>query len=131
MAERCDVHNTDVKNVIIWGNHSSTQYPDVTHGTVAGKPIKEAVADDEWLQGSFISMVQQRGAEIIKVGALRMTPLQACLVPVLACACAQMCSVRGRAWLRPWQGSGTGSCRCAGCIPCVLPSPARLNSTLC
>jgi malate dehydrogenase len=59
---------TAVKNVIIWGNHSSTQYPDVSHGTVEGKPIKEALADSaEWLEGEFVTTVQQRGAAIIKV----------------------------------------------------------------
>lgn len=61
---------TDVKNVTIWGNHSSTQYPDVNHGTVGGKPIREVVGDDEWLDGEFISTVQQRGATIIKVGIM-------------------------------------------------------------
>ena len=58
---------TEVKNAIIWGNHSSTQYPDVNHGTVNGTPIREAVKDDDWLNGDFISTVQQRGATIIKV----------------------------------------------------------------
>lgn len=44
------------------------QYPDVNHGTVAGKPIREVLADSaEWLDGDFISVVQQRGAAIIKV----------------------------------------------------------------
>jgi malate/lactate dehydrogenase len=39
---------TAVKNVIIWGNHSSTQYPDVNHAVVNGKPVREAVNDNEW-----------------------------------------------------------------------------------
>ncbi|CAL8471685.1 g11227 [Coccomyxa elongata] len=67
VAERTGTPVSEVKNVIIWGNHSSTQYPDVAHGTVAGKSIKEAVADDAWLSGDFISTVQQRGAAIIKM----------------------------------------------------------------
>ncbi len=67
VAERLGVPVAEVKNVIIWGNHSSSQYPDVAHGTVAGKPIKEAIKDDAWLSGEFISTVQQRGAAIIKV----------------------------------------------------------------
>ena len=67
VAERCGVHNSAVKNVIIWGNHSSTQYPDVNHGTVNGKPIRGEVKDDAWLDGEFITSVQQRGAAIIKV----------------------------------------------------------------
>ncbi|KAI3860278.1 hypothetical protein MKX03_030959 [Papaver bracteatum] len=70
VSERLSVQVSDVKNVIIWGNHSSTQYPDVTHATVktsAGeKAVKELVADDAWLNGEFISTVQQRGAAIIK-----------------------------------------------------------------
>jgi malate/lactate dehydrogenase len=67
VAERTGTPVSEVKNVIIWGNHSSSQYPDVAHGTVAGKPITEAVADDAWLKGDFITTVQQRGAAIIKV----------------------------------------------------------------
>lgn len=62
------MHVTAVKNVIIWGNHSSTQYPDVSHGTVNGKPIAEVLAGSkEWLEGEFVTTVQQRGAAIIKV----------------------------------------------------------------
>lgn len=69
VAERAGVHVSDVKNVIIWGNHSSTQYPDVNHGTVSGKPIREVLADSgDWLNTEFITVVQQRGAAIIKVG---------------------------------------------------------------
>jgi malate dehydrogenase len=61
---------SDVRNVIIWGNHSSSQYPDVNHGTVTRAdgltlPIRTAVCDDAWLQGEFVSTVQQRGAAII------------------------------------------------------------------
>lgn len=52
ISERLKVHVSDVKNVIIWGNHSSTQYPDVNHATVASgngeKPVRELVADDNW-----------------------------------------------------------------------------------
>ncbi|XP_026426356.1 malate dehydrogenase-like [Papaver somniferum] len=70
VSERLSVQVSDVKNVIIWGNHSSTQYPDVTHATVktsvGKKAVKELVADDAWLNGEFISTVQQRGAAIIK-----------------------------------------------------------------
>ena len=52
LSERLHVPVSDVKNVIIWGNHSSTQYPDVNHATIATptglKPARELVADDEW-----------------------------------------------------------------------------------
>lgn len=50
-----------MKNVIIWGNHSSTQYPDVNHGTVDLSEqcvsIREAVKDDSWLNGEFIQVM--------------------------------------------------------------------------
>jgi malate dehydrogenase len=51
--------------MIIWGNHSATQYPDISHATIAGKPAK-AMVDQGWLEGDFIPTVQQRGAAIIK-----------------------------------------------------------------
>ncbi|CAK9160038.1 unnamed protein product [Ilex paraguariensis] len=74
ISERLNVQVFDVKNAIIWGNHSSTQYPDVNHATVltpAGeKPVRELVTDDEWLNGGFITTVQQRGAAIIKARKL-------------------------------------------------------------
>ncbi|RYQ91789.1 hypothetical protein Ahy_B09g097821 isoform A [Arachis hypogaea] len=74
ISERLNVQVSDVKNVIIWGNHSSTQYPDVNHATVrtpAGeKAVRELVADDAWLNGEFITTVQQRGAAIIKARKL-------------------------------------------------------------
>ncbi|XP_056423963.1 malate dehydrogenase, cytoplasmic [Hyla sarda] len=69
IALRLNVTSNDVKNVIIWGNHSSTQYPDVSHAVVnlQGKDVSvsEAVKDDSWLKGGFISTVQQRGAAVI------------------------------------------------------------------
>jgi malate dehydrogenase len=51
--------------MIIWGNHSATQYPDIHHATVAGQPALDLV-DSDWLTGAFIPDVQQRGAAIIK-----------------------------------------------------------------
>jgi len=55
----------DVQKMIIWGNHSATQYPDLHHATVAGTPALSLV-DESWFKGSFIPTVQQRGAAIIK-----------------------------------------------------------------
>ena len=49
----------------IWGNHSATQYPDVFHAKVGGKPAADLV-DQKWLEGDFIPTVQQRGAAIIE-----------------------------------------------------------------
>uniref|UniRef100_A0A8C6UQ33 Malate dehydrogenase n=1 Tax=Neogobius melanostomus TaxID=47308 RepID=A0A8C6UQ33_9GOBI len=74
VAIRCGVPATQVKNVIIWGNHSSTQYPDVHHCVVnmsgCEQPCFDAVKDDAWLKGDFISTVQQRGAAVIKARKL-------------------------------------------------------------
>lgn len=70
IAHKVGATSRDVKNVAIWGNHSSTQYPDVNHGTVNGNPIRAAVNDDEWLNGPFISTVQKRGAAIIEARKL-------------------------------------------------------------
>ncbi len=65
LAEKTGTHNTDIKNMIIWGNHSSTQYPDIHHATVQGKPATDLV-DQAWYEKDFIPTVQQRGAAIIK-----------------------------------------------------------------
>lgn len=74
ISERLKVHVNDVKNVIIWGNHSSTQYPDVNHATVSTdkgtKSVRELVNNDHWLNTEFITTVQQRGAAIIKARKL-------------------------------------------------------------
>ena len=66
LAKRAGVAVTSVTGVSIWGNHSSTQYPDIENGRIDGKPISEAIADQEWLRGEFIAGVQQRGAKIIE-----------------------------------------------------------------
>ena len=55
-----------LKKMIIWGNHSATQYPDITHATVDGAPAREVVDDQAWVADEFIPRVQQRGAEIIE-----------------------------------------------------------------
>ncbi|KAI3523887.1 hypothetical protein L1887_02369 [Cichorium endivia] len=74
ISERLNVQVSNVKNVIIWGNHSSTQYPDVNHATVTtetgDKPVRDLVKDDDWLNSTFITTVQQRGAAIIKARKL-------------------------------------------------------------
>jgi malate dehydrogenase len=66
LAKKSGVEVTAVSNVAIWGNHSSTQYPDFTHAKINGKAAAEVVKDEAWLKGEFISSVQQRGAAIIK-----------------------------------------------------------------
>lgn len=70
IGQKLGVNSQEVKNVIIWGNHSSTQFPDVSHATVGGKPVREAVNDDAWLKSKFIETVQTRGAAVIKARKL-------------------------------------------------------------
>lgn len=70
LAAKAGVSSSSVQNVIIWGNHSSTQYPDASHATIDGEKAPTKIADDAWLQGSFISDVQKRGAAIIKARGL-------------------------------------------------------------
>ena len=69
LANKTGKHSTDVKNMIIWGNHSATQYPDIHHCTVDGAAATSLV-DQEWITGDFIPTVQQRGAAIIKARGL-------------------------------------------------------------
>jgi malate dehydrogenase len=65
LAEKTGSHTTDIHKLTIWGNHSSTQYPDLSHATVGGKAAKSLV-DQVWIEETFIPVVQQRGAAIIK-----------------------------------------------------------------
>jgi malate dehydrogenase len=71
LAAKAGASVADVTHMTIWGNHSATQYPDVFHAEVAGKPAFDAVGNDQaWLEGEFIPTVQQRGAAIIKARGL-------------------------------------------------------------
>ena len=65
LAEKTGTHVNDIRHMIIWGNHSATQYPDISHALVAGKAAKSLV-DTAWIEQSFIPTVQQRGAAVIK-----------------------------------------------------------------
>ncbi|HEY5622512.1 MAG TPA: malate dehydrogenase [Gammaproteobacteria bacterium] len=65
LAMKTDAHVSDVRGMIIWGNHSATQYPDIAHATVRGKPAAGQV-DEAWYRDEFIPTVQQRGTAIIK-----------------------------------------------------------------
>jgi len=65
LAEKTGAHSTDIEKMVIWGNHSSTQYPDLHHCTVNGKAALDLV-DQAWYESDYIPTVQQRGAAIIK-----------------------------------------------------------------
>lgn len=79
ISEKLNVHVSDVKNVIIWGNHSSTQYPDVNHATVAisngQKPVRELVADDYWYL-AFKSSQSQYICDFLRYLLLRRSVLK-------------------------------------------------------
>jgi len=65
LAEKTGTHTTAIRRMIVWGNHSATQHPDISHCTVTGKPARSLV-DQQWYREQFIPTIQQRGAAIIK-----------------------------------------------------------------
>jgi malate dehydrogenase len=67
LAKKAGLDVTAVTQMTIWGNHSSTQYPDFYHAKINGKPATDVITDIHWLQNDFISTIQKRGAEVIKV----------------------------------------------------------------
>jgi len=70
LALKAGVDVTSVTNLAIWGNHSATMYPDFYNARIDGRHVTEVITDVHWLQGDFISTVQQRGAAIIKARGL-------------------------------------------------------------
>ena len=66
LAAKAAVPVTEVTDLAIWGNHSSTQFPDAWHASIGRRLAPEVIDDEEWLRGEFITNVQQRGAAIIK-----------------------------------------------------------------
>jgi len=66
LAKKTGATLGDIQKLAIWGNHSATQYPDVTHATIGGKPAADVVADEAWLRDTFIPTVAKRGAAIIE-----------------------------------------------------------------
>lgn len=72
LAAVLDAPVSRIRRVPIWGNHSATQFPDITHATIDGRPVLDALAErvddvQEWLEQRFIPRVAKRGAEIIEV----------------------------------------------------------------
>ncbi len=66
LARKAGIDVTEIAQMAIWGNHSTTQYPDFIHAKIGGRPAHEVVADREWLESNFIPTVQNRGADVIK-----------------------------------------------------------------
>ena len=69
LAHKTGVHSNEIKQMIIWGNHSTTQYPDINHALIGDKKANTFV-DHDWIKNEFIPKVQVRGAEIIKARGL-------------------------------------------------------------
>jgi malate dehydrogenase len=65
LALKAGVPVSEVRNLAIWGNHSPTMFPAYEHATLGGAPTSQAITDEAWLQGAFLSTVQQRGKAII------------------------------------------------------------------
>ena len=70
LAQKAGVHVNEGTNMTIWGNHSSTQYPDFYNAKIGGKPATEVISDEAWLKNDFIPIVQKRGAAIIEARGL-------------------------------------------------------------
>src|SRR5437763_3627412 len=70
LAHKAAVGIGSVTNMTIWGNHSSTQYPDFYNARIDGRPANEVIGDEKWLKDEFIATVQQRGAAVIKARGL-------------------------------------------------------------
>jgi len=67
LAKKAEVHLSEIENITIWGNHSSTQVPDFLNAKIAKQPLTAKIKDKNWLENDFLKIIQQRGAEIIKV----------------------------------------------------------------
>jgi malate dehydrogenase len=70
LAKKASVDVTSVTNLAIWGNHSSTMYPDYFNARIGTRPVPDVIGHREWLEKDFIATVQQRGAAIIKARGL-------------------------------------------------------------
>eukprot|EP01116_Phalansterium_solitarium_P019501 TRINITY_DN546_c0_g1_i1.p2 TRINITY_DN546_c0_g1~~TRINITY_DN546_c0_g1_i1.p2 ORF type:complete len:350 (-),score=123.50 TRINITY_DN546_c0_g1_i1:240-1289(-) len=70
LADKLNVRVTDIEKFAIWGNHSATQYPDVSHTLINGTPATKLINDEKWIRETFIPTVQQRGAAIIAARGL-------------------------------------------------------------
>jgi len=66
LASKTGMPVSEIERMIIWGNHSATQYPDISHATIGGKPAADVIDDHVWFEDQFIRRVQQRGAEVIE-----------------------------------------------------------------
>ncbi len=66
LAQKAGVPVTEVKNLVVWGNHSPTMFPDFYNATIGGKPANEVIGEETWLKETFVPTVAKRGAAIIE-----------------------------------------------------------------
>ena len=66
LAQKAKVPVAAISNVAVWGNHSTTQYPDAHNARIAGLPVEEVIKDHGWLRGKFVETIQKRGAAVIE-----------------------------------------------------------------
>ena len=66
LAKKAGADTTAVSQIVVWGNHSTTQFPDFAHAKIGGRSAHEVIGDRDWLEGEFLATVQNRGAEVIK-----------------------------------------------------------------
>src|SRR2546427_370328 len=66
LAQKAKVPVAAISNVAVWGNHSTTQYPDAHNARIAGLPVEEVIKDHGWLKGKFVEIIQKRGAAVIE-----------------------------------------------------------------
>ena len=66
LAKKAKVPVNAISNVAVWGNHSTTQYPDARNARIAGLPVYEVISDHGWLKGKFVETIQKRGAAVIE-----------------------------------------------------------------
>ena len=88
LAMKSSIAVEDIKSCYIWGNHSATQFPDLTNVTLAGKKLDEVITDTSWLRGEFLRNVQQRGADIIAARGLSSAASAANAVVDTVAACS-------------------------------------------
>src|SRR5208282_721010 len=70
LAQKAGVETAAVTNLAVWGNHSSTMYPDFYNARIRGRPAIDVINDEAWIKDTFLPTVQQRGAAIIKARGL-------------------------------------------------------------
>ncbi len=138
---------TTVTNLAIWGNHSATQFPDFTNARIEGRAVAEAILDHAWLEGEFITTVQQRGAAIIKtrgsssaasaanavvdtVRSLTASTREADWYSVAVCSQGQYEVEPGLISSFPVRTAGDGKCEVAKWVPISDFARARIDATV-